>query len=349
MNPEIVSYFNHLGNQFWKGKTALPIISKKIKIGAIHVQFNFIGEALIPTFFDVFRHLEISNEEKSISKDVLIINLWDQETTEIGVDSVPWQLETPHHLGLIESFTSNGYFTLQQPGSYAIYMFDKTSNTAYYHVSKKSLIPFWESDFPLRMVLHWFFNETALQPVHSAAIGTEKSGVLLVGKGGSGKSTTTLSCLNSVLKIAGDDYILLDTENYVAHSLFSLCKVATNSLALLKHHAIKNAIKKPAIEGKFRISLFEEYPESLIKSIPINAILLPTVTKNKVTKIVAGSSAKAMIALAPTTLFQLPGLREEAFKKMGHFVRQVPAYELQLGSDVENIPSLLNDFITQQT
>ncbi|MFT5641875.1 MAG: hypothetical protein ACI9A7_001981 [Cyclobacteriaceae bacterium] len=349
MNSEIISYFNHLSNQFWKGNSSLPVISKKINIGNIQVQFNFIGEQLIPIFFDVFRHLEISDEEEAISKPSLIINLWDKESTRIGVDDTPWQLETPHHLGLIESFTSSGYFTLQQPGSEAIYMFDKTSNTAYYHVSKKSLIPFWESDFPLRMVFHWFFNVTPLQPVHSAAIGNEKGGVLLVGKGGSGKSTTTLSCLNSSLKIAGDDYILLDTDNNVAHSLFSLSKITTNSIELLKHYSLKDAVRKPAIEGKFRISLYDHYPENLIKSIPIKAILLPTVCGNLKTKIVKGSAAQAMIALAPTTLFQLPGLREEAFKKMAHFVRQVPAYQLQLGSDIQNIPDLLEDFITQMT
>jgi hypothetical protein len=349
MNSEIINYFNHLRNQFLKGDSSLQVISKKINVGNIQVQFNFIGEQLVPIFFDVFRHIEISNEEESTSQPALIINLWDKESTGIGIDNPPWKLETPHHLGLIESFTSGGYFTLQQPGSDAIYMFDKTSNTAYYHVSKKSLIPFWESDFPLRMVLHWFFNETSLQPVHSAAVGNEKGGVLLVGKGGSGKSTTTLSCLNSSLKIAGDDYILLDTENNIAYSLFSLCKITTNSIELLKHYSLKDAVRKPAIEGKFRISLYEQYPESLIKSIPIKAILLPTISGNSKTKIAPGSASQAMIALAPTTLFQLPGLREEAFKKMAHFVRQVPAYQLQLGSDIENIPSLLEDFISQIT
>jgi hypothetical protein len=347
MKSEIVNYFDHLGNQFKKGSSSLAIISKKINIGNFYVQFNFIGEELVPIFFNVFRHIEVLNEDDITSLPALIINLWDKETTGTGVDTPPWKFETPHHLGLVESFTTNGYFTLQQPGSEAIYMFNKASHTAYYHVSKKSLIPFWESDFPLRMIFHWFFNETPLQPVHSAAVGNEKGGVLLVGKGGSGKSTTTLSCLNSPLKIAGDDYILLDTKNHIAHSLFSLSKVTTKSIELLKHLSLQDKVRKPAIEEKFRISLYEKHPESLIKSIPIKAILLPTVSANSKTKIILGTSAQAMIALAPTTLFQLPGLREEAFKKMALFVRQVPVYQLQLGSDVQKIPYLLDDFITQ--
>jgi hypothetical protein len=220
MNSEACKYFNHLELQFSKGLTSL--ISRKIAIANIQVQFNFIGDDLVPVFFDVFRHIEILRQEGIDTPSQLIINLWDKESTGIGVDDPPWLTETPHHLGLIESFTTDQYFTLQQPGSASIYMFDKTRSTAYYHVVRKRDIPFWESDFPLRMVFHWFFRETPLQPVHSAAVGNERGGVLLIGKGGSGKSTTTLSCLNSPLKIAGDDYVLLDSENHVAHSLSRL-------------------------------------------------------------------------------------------------------------------------------
>jgi len=345
MNSEACKYFNHLELQFSKGLTSL--ISRKIAIANIQVQFNFIGDDLVPVFFDVFRHIEILRQEGIDTPSQLIINLWDKESTGIGVDDPPWLTETPHHLGLIESFTTDQYFTLQQPGSASIYMFDKTRSTAYYHVVRKRDIPFWESDFPLRMVFHWFFRETPLQPVHSAAVGNERGGVLLIGKGGSGKSTTTLSCLNSPLKIAGDDYVLLDSENHVAHSLFSLCKITPNSIDMLKHHSLSEAVRKPEIEGKFRLSLYDQFPESLIKSIPIKAILLPTVGDYPITNIVPASEAQAMIALAPTTLFQLPGLREQAFRKMTRFVRQVPAFNLQLSSDIKNIPVLLESFINQ--
>jgi hypothetical protein len=345
MNSEASKYFNHLEHQFTEGLPSLT--SRRIVVGSILVQFNFIGDYLVPVFFDVFRHIEILQMEGINTHSQLIINLWDKESTGIGVDDPPWRSEVPHHLGLIKSFTTDQYFTLQQPGSGAIYMFDKTRSTAYYHVLRKRDIPFWESDFPLRMVFHWFFKDTPLQPVHSAAVGTENGGVLLIGKGGSGKSTTTLSCLNSPLKIAGDDYVLLDSENHVAYSLFSLSKLTQSSIDLLQEHSLNKVIRQPEIEGKFRLSLFDQFPESLIKSIPIKAILLPTLGDYTSTKIVPTSQAQAMIELAPTTLFQLPGLREHAFMKMARFVRQVPAFNLQLSSDIKNLPVIIESFINQ--
>lgn len=345
MNSEASKYFNHLEHQFAKGLPSST--SRKIALGNVQVQFNFIGDEIMPVFFDGFRHLEKLQKEEINTHSQLIINLWDKESTGISVDDPPWLAETPHHLGLIESFTTEQYFTLQQPGSGAIYMFNKTRSTAYYHVVRKRDIPFWESDFPLRMIFHWFFNDTPFQPVHSAAVGNENGGVLLIGKGGSGKSTTTLSCLNSPLKIAGDDYVLLDSENHVAYSLFNLCKLTQSSIDLLQQHSLSKAVRKPEIEGKFRLSLFDQFPESLIKTIPIKAILLPTIGDYAANNIIPASQAQAMIELAPTTLFQLPGLREQAFMKMVQFVRQVPAFNLQLSSDITNLPFLLESFINQ--
>ncbi len=91
--------------------------------------------------------------------------------------------------------------------------------------------------------------------------------------------------------------------------------------------------------------IIDQLPESIIKTIPIKAILLPTIGDYAAINIVPASQAQAMIELAPTTLFQLPGLREQAFMKMVRFVRKVPAFNLQLSSDITNLPFLLESFI----
>ena len=59
---------------------------------------------------------------------------------------------------------------------------------------------------------------------------TASGGVLIAGKSGSGKSTTTLACLTSGLLYAGDDYVLADVaaEPYV-HSLYSTAKLVPDN------------------------------------------------------------------------------------------------------------------------
>src|SRR5581483_7842647 len=70
-------------------------------------------------------------------------------------------------------------------------------------------IPFYEQSAPFLQILHWWARENLHQMVHAAAVGTATGGVLIGGKSGSGKSTTTLACLKAGLRSTGDDYTLL--------------------------------------------------------------------------------------------------------------------------------------------
>lgn len=335
-------FFNYLKSSYEASIVNKPIVKKLVKIGDKTMALNFSGDTLLPIFFKAFDHLETV----SSSINELQIYFWDSESTNTAtIDSVPWKNEERNHLGLIDSFTDGRYFTLQQPGSEAIYMLDSEKNIGYYWVSTISNIPYWESDFPLRMFLHWWLIGTSYQPVHAGAVGTEKGGLLLVGKGGSGKSTSTLSCLNTNLKIAGDDYVLLDTQSKAVFSLFSLSKLNLNSIELLKNEQINIDELAPPIDGKYRIKLHPKFESSMIHCIPLVAVLLPQVTTQKNTTIVPCSSAQSLLALAPTTLFQLPGLREESFKKMSDFVRTIPSFHLLLGTEKVHLPDILEKFI----
>lgn len=340
----IEQYYNQLKASFEEASSKVETIQKVISVGGLTLKFNFAGPSLIPTFFNAFNHLE--SHDAIVGGKKLTIFFWDSKSTNSPpLDKVPWKGEQRHHLGLIESWTDDQFFTLQQPGSDAIYMLNKKKNEAIYWVSEPTVIPYWESDFPLRMIFHWWLIDTPLQPVHAGAVGTEKGGLLLVGKGGSGKSTSTMSCLNSQLKIAGDDYILLDTKSNVAFSLFSLSKLNKRSIQLLNHDNLNpNKLDEP-VDDKYRIRLYPAFKDSLIKKIPLIAILLPEVTKAEKTSIEKSNAAQAILALSPTTLFQLPGLREKSFKKMSDFVRQIPSYRLLLGTDNIYLPDLFTGFI----
>ena len=342
MTPE--EYYSSLKQSFIQAQKSVDTIEKVVRIGDLEMTLVFAGDALIPTFFNAFNHLEVSKQ--SVGSSHIRLFLWDSSSTSTPpVDYVPWKNEPRHHLGLIESWTNDDIHTLQQPGSEAIYMFSKERNEGVYWVSSVDNIPYWESDFPLRMILHWWLIDSEYQPVHAGAVGDESGGLLLIGKGGSGKSTSTLSCLNSSLQIAGDDYILLDTNENVAFSLFSLSKLTLGSIQLLDKRDLSIDTLPPPIDDKYRIRLYPKFQSSLIKEIPIRAILLPIVTKDQETTIVQSSAAEAMLALAPTTLFQLPGYREESFAKMSQFVRQVPAYQLRLGTKKVDLPIIFEEFI----
>ena len=74
--------------------------------------------------------------------------------------------------------------------------------------------------FPIISMAHQFIRYFTIglgkhkqQVVHAASVGTKDGAVLIVGKGGSGKSTSALACLNAGMYYLGDDYTLISNDS----------------------------------------------------------------------------------------------------------------------------------------
>src|SRR4051794_7273185 len=64
------------------------------------------------------------------------------------------------------------------------------------------------------------------QLLHAAAVGTEQGGVVITGRGGVGKSTAALLCLEAGLAYLGDDYVVVALEPQpMAYSLYCTAKL----------------------------------------------------------------------------------------------------------------------------
>ena len=64
----------------------------------------------------------------------------------------------------------------------------------------------------------------------------QHGGVLLAGKGGSGKSTTALTCLNSELQYVSDDYcVVVAQPSPFAYNLYCTAKVRADNTHRVPH------------------------------------------------------------------------------------------------------------------
>jgi hypothetical protein len=203
--------------------------------------------------------------------------------------------------------------------SRALSVYDTARRVGTFSVPDATLLPFYERAAPLRTLLHWALEPYGCRLAHAAAVATSAGGALLAGRGGSGKSTTALGCLRNGFRYAGDDYVgvTLDGDAARAHSLFCTAKVAESGE-----------------EEKTVLYLSDVAP-----SFPLRAVILPRVAGG-VSRLRRASGAEALRALAPTTMFQLPG-NGEALSSMAALARTLPAWSLELGDDRENIPGLV--------
>jgi len=188
--------------------------------------------------------------------------------------------------------------------------------------------------------------------VHAAGVGAADAGVLLAGKGGSGKSSTALRCLDAGMRYLGDDYCMFSVGAVPqAFSLYNTGKLnGTEDLQRLPRFAPMVVENPNALaDEKLMMFLQPHFPEQMALSFPIVALLVPQVTGAAVTTITEISAGAALTALAPTTLLQRPGAAGAALSAMGELVRSVSCYELRLGAEGADAPDVIANLLDAHT
>jgi len=205
--------------------------------------------------------------------------------------------------------------------------------------------PYWEVGSPFRFLLHEWFAARGLQYVHGAAVGTEKGGVLLVGKGGSGKSTTALLCAAAGMHYAGDDYCLIDPSRAWAHSLYNTGKLKGPEdyarLPELKGLSTNPDSFERGGDGKGVYFLDEIWPDRVVAGMPLRAIVVPRITGQAASSVEPCSAFEALVAMLPSTVAQLPAATNEDCDRMVALAEKLPTYLLHLGTDIRGIPAAL--------
>ncbi|MES2460460.1 MAG: serine kinase [Armatimonadota bacterium] len=318
-------------------ENAGAVFERFYTVGGLSVCLRFAGPALLSRLTPALEHLAaIPSPNPSLT-----VCLWDSASTRTD-------LPTPaRSAGKTEDCADS--LLLHYAVSGALSVLSTQASTAVYWVPDAERLPYYECGAPLLTILHWWLGSQGQQVVHAASVGTEDGGVLLVGKGGSGKSTTAKACLGSALRYAGDDYCAVQpgTQPRI-HSLYSSGKVCAPDVAHYAHlePALSNRARLP--EEKALYFLAGHIPSALSAGFPLKAILLPQVTGLPQTRVVRISPAASLIALAPSTLFQLPHAGGADFSRLGALVRQVPSYRLELGTDRSVLPDVILGILAEK-
>jgi len=201
----------------------------------------------------------------------------------------------------------------------------------------------WEDSRPFIDILHWWLRRKRFFFVHAAAVGTASGAALLVGKGGAGKSTTALGCLENGLYYSGDDFCLIGKSDvpYV-YGIYSSAKVETiDSLPEFR----PSLSKKTRVKGeKEMLFLYPQFESQIAERIPLSAILIPQIANQVHTRVTPSSHHAAVKALLPSTT-ELRGYDVDDFYGVFAVTRGVPAYTLELGSDRQQTVAVISELL----
>ena len=333
-------FFQETCQAFSKAKQSMGgTIDRYYMLGGFLVCLRFAGPALVPIITPALAHLETT----PAPDPGLTIYLWDSASTGVNTPPPPWTEDDYLEFGLIDGYNNARIKTLYQ---FALHTIDLDQNLAIYWISDAKNAPYYHTITPLRTIFHWWLNKHQRYIVHAAAVGLPECGVLVTGKGGAGKSTTALSCVDSGLKYVGDEnsLITISPEPY-AHSLYC-------SGTLEVEDVDKFPLLRPSLSNITRLHaekalylLFTEFQDNLSAGFPIKAVFVPKVSGKYDTSIEKRSAVQTLMALAPGSLFQLPGAGRESFQAMADLIKQVPCYTLDLGTDLSQIPVVIERFL----
>lgn len=206
--------------------------------------------------------------------------------------------------------------------------------------------PPWETGAPLRLFLHWHYAKRGLRLTHGGTLAINGRGVLLAGAGGSGKSGTVIAGLLNGLQSVGDDYVLLGAGPQVsAYPLFGTLKQDPAGFRRLGLDGRLTETSALNWQGKHQFHMDDVAASPTPARLDICAMFLPRVTGEARTTIKAAPRSEALIALAATSIYQMPGERESGFRFFSAVTRQLPCYRLLLGTDPREVTDTIGDFI----
>lgn len=339
---QVTQHFKDLDRQGTQYPQLIDLCQKTVCL-----QFNSaeMAELLLPPL----SHLVIS-EQETTSYNVYNI---DQGSMPIPPPSFIANIATSERgIDLMQALNSETIFYQNEIYSIAYKPNRKqfsaikknTSQAIYWVASIENLYPL--DGRPLRNIFQWLLEDSNYQIVHAAGVGFKDQGVIITGGSGAGKSTAAVACFCSELGFAGDENVVLSSSSpYSVYSLYNSTNLDRNSIGLLAFMGEDIFQPKENLSNKNLYYMADRFESNIINNFPLKAILVSSVSGIGRSKIETIPKMKALTALAPTSIFQIPGNQNEAFERMGKVVKNTPCYQLTLGKSLEDVPELISHFL----
>jgi hypothetical protein len=227
-----------------------------------------------------------------------------------------------------------------------IVAFDDLRRTGYWCEPGATGMNYLDRAAPMCSLLTYWFARRGRYLFHGASIGDSDTGVLILGAGGAGKSTTALACLEAGMTYAGDDYCLLRMNGGpFVDSLFGTAKLSDRS----RFPSLAAAMDLEGITSDEKtVYCLHRLPKSSLRfGFRLRSILLARVEPIQETTTSLSSHAKGFLALAPSIGFQLPEMRKDAMRCFDAVARQLPVYDLKLGADMRSTPEAIRRLLRE--
>jgi hypothetical protein len=340
-----LALFTTVISAYQKATAVVGSIERWYSIAGHTVRICFAGPALPPLLTPALEHLMPANPD--VEPD-LTIYVWDSRSTGVPPPPCPWTQQQLDLRGEAPAYSDERFLTAAQHDVNAFSIFDRLQKIGVYWIDESGSLRAYERAAPLKVILHWWLREHRLPMVHAGVVGTAQGAALLIGKTGAGKSTTTLACLSAGMHYVADDRCLLKLEpEPQALCIYNSAKVYPKQMQLFPQLLPAITNQHELAEEKALVYVNEVLPHQIAHRLPIRVLLLAKISGNPATTISEVSRIAVLRELSTSTLVYQPGAAHEEVHAMSELVRRVPCYQLNLGTDLMQIPSTITQIIDE--
>lgn len=305
--------------------------------GGVHIRILVIGDTFSKHLRTALRVVEASTEP------IVTVRVFDAASTGVSLAPPTWPLDAYLARDEVSGSGIDGFDVSCDIERRVFSLYDREAAEGWWWAADAHHLAPWDPGAPLRNVAHWALRRHGLQLAHGAAVGIDGHGVLLTARGGSGKSTTSLSLVAQGWQFVSDDYCVLATEPPLcAHTLYGVGKADAASLARVPELADVVVNPDRASGEKAIVDVARAFSSQVVDRLTLHAVVIPSIdpmsTEPTLTPI---RSVEVGRALVPSTTLQLPGCDASTLTALAAATRGLPAFSLRLSPDMSTVPDLL--------
>lgn len=322
--------FNGLVDAFGRAGERSGRIDRWIDLDGHPLKLSVAGTRLAEALAPALAHLPVPGGEPSAELEILA---WDEAESGIAPPPLPWSwAELSGTVRLVlppggEAFRIHAY----EEGM-MFFMYSVEARRAVFWTRDTRQLPSFFRAAPFLTLMHWWGRETGLRLVHAGCVGDERGAALIAGKGGSGKSTTCLLCIEAGMDYLSDDFCLIrPLPEPTVISLYSSGKLHRDHFQRFPDLAARSVDPVPDVFEKPVVFLQQHFPDRTKTRLPLRTVIVPQVSGEEHTRWEPLSPAVALRALSSSTMFQFSPDDGTAFRDTAATLRGLKCFRLHLG------------------
>lgn len=335
--PRLAHHFRAVKTAFDRAAAVAGLHEVAVELAGFRLVIRAAGRDLAPAFLRALAHAAIPVPAAGAGRD-LVIHAFDSASTGVPLPDLSWEGA--------DTALEGGITATREGTTGILTLLDEERNEALHWIRDARRLPHSERTAPLRAILACWMSTRGCHLVHAAAVGSEDGAAILAGKGGAGKSSTALQCLLAGMDLAGEDYVALSAgAGLRVHAIYRSAKVDPSQRV---HFGPLGPPEEPGGPGEKAVYfLGGDHPGRVVASMPLRAILVPRVTGERETRVTSITTMEGLGALLPSSVMQIPALGRGGVQAIGRWMKGLPCFRLELGSDRSAIPGVIRELLRE--